>query len=324
MRSFKKIAAMIMAVAMLCSFTALANAVVELDAITAPTPENPNVTLGYAGTTTASERTMLVYKGTDLKGADVVYVDQFVAGASSVELALGTDAEDYGTYTVVAGGMGADKADTQTFEYKAATCDVTLTIGDNGFVENDYTGANLSETAVAVNKGTVINFKFLPHVGYIPAVTVNGEPVSISDTNELEVTVNANTAIAVTFVEAEATTIQSFSGAEIHTIEGNEAAEDKAEKYDAKLMFGKAVVPAGETIAEAGMYLKKWNGTDWEEYVEPRTVKYGPYFKAEGITSGKYGIRFIRFNAGKYQVRSYVKLANGEYEYGIPVEFEVE
>lgn len=322
MRSFKKIAAMIMAVAMLCSFTAFANAVVELADITAPNSDNPTVTLGYADTTTAAQRTMLVYKGTALEGADVVYINQFAEDADPVTLNL--EGSETATYTVVAGGMDVDKAHTKTFTYTAGSCNVTLTKNAYGFVENDFTGGELSETAVVVNKDTVINFKFLPHVGYIPTVTVNGESVSISDKNELEVTVNADTAIAVTFVEAEATTIQSFSGAEIHTIRGNEAAEDKAEKYESKLMFGKAVVPAGETITEAGMYLEKWNGSTYEAYTEPRTTPYGPYFKAEDVTSGKYGIRFIRFQAGKYRVRSYVKYGESGLETGIPVEFEVQ
>ena len=321
MRSFKKIAAMIMAVAMLCSFTALANAVVELADITAPNSDNPTVTLGYADTTTATQRTMLVYKGTALEGADVVYINQFAEDADAVELNL--EGSETATYTVVAGGMDVAEADTKTFDYTALGYNVTLTKSANGFVETE--GADLSETAVVVNKGTTIKLTLLPHVGYIPTVTVNDAPVGVSDTNEVSITVDGDKAIAVTFVEAEATAeYQSFSGSEIHTIAGNPNAEDKAEKYDSKLMFGKAIAPAGETITEAGMYLKKWNGTNWEEYVEPRTVKYGPYFKADNTVGGKYGIRFIRFNAGKYQVRSYVKYGDGQYAYGKPVEFEVE
>jgi len=321
MRSFKKIAAMIMAVAMLCSFTALANAVVELAPITAPDSDNPTVTLGYADTTTATQRTMLVYKGTDLEGADVVYVNQFAEDADAVELNL--EGSETATYTVVAGGMDAAEADTETFVYTALGYNVTLTKSENGFVRTE--GADLSETATVVNKGTVIKLTLLPHVGYIPTVTVNGDSVSVNENNEVSITVDAEKAIEVTFVEAEATAeYQSFSASEIHTIAGNPDAEDKAEKYDSKLMFGKAIAPAGETITEAGMYLEKWDGSAFVAYTEPRTTAYGPYFKADNMIGGKYGIQFIRFEAGRYQVKSYVKYGDGQYAYGKPVEFEVE
>ena len=129
--------------------------------------------------------------------------------------------------------------------------------------------------------------------------------------------------ISTTCLSEATDAYQSFSGAEIHTIAGNEAAEDKAEKYDSKLMFGKAIAPEGSEILEAGMYLEKWNGTEYEAFAGDRTFPDGPYFKANSMVDGKYGIRFIRFNAGKYQVKSYVKIGEDQYVYGIPVEFEV-
>ena len=323
MRSFKKIAAMIMAVAMLCSFTALANAVVELAPITAPDSDNTTVTLGYDwDNTTATQTTMLVYKGTALEGADVVYVNQFEKGASSV--GLNFEGLEYGDYTVVAGGMGADSADKETFNYRALAYNVTLTKSANGFVETE--GADLSETAVSVSKGTVIKLTLLPHVGYIPTVTVNDANVDINETNEVSITVDGEKAIVVNFEKAEATTeYQSFSGSEIHTIEGNEAAEDKADKYESKLMFGKAIAPAGAEILEAGMYLEKWDGSKFVEYTSERTNDaVAGYFKADNMTAdNKYGIRFIRFTAGKYQVKSYVKTDKGDYIYGKAVVFEV-
>ena len=335
MRSFKKIAAMIMAVAMLCSFTALADGVtVELSAITAPDSDNPTVTLGYTDATNASQTTMLVYKGNDnLAGADVVYINQFAAGADPVELRLGTDAEDYGTYTVVAGGMDVDTATKATFTYTMLAYDVTLTKTEGGIVTKDYSGNfNEENKLVDVLKGTEITFGFTPYVGYeVSEVTVDGEPVSVNTAGgELTVTVTADTVINVTFTEAvQDEEAQAFTSGGIYDVPANEEAAAEEDQIDSKLVFGKAIAPNGGEIIEAGMYLEKWDETAgaYVEFIASKENVGGPYFKAENRTADdKYGIRFFRFQAGRYQVKSYVKYGTGEGDvaFGAPVEFVVE
>ena len=315
MRSFKKIAAMIMAVAMLCSFTALAaDPSVTLNIVDEIDSNNPTIALDY--TSTASQTTMLVYKGEVLEGADVVYINQFAEGATPVTLDL-TDAEP-GKYTVVAGGMDVAEAVSDDFTYKAVTYAVTLRNDDEGFVEHNYTGEFATVTFTFTAK----------KLGYIPSVMVDNAPVSVVD-NKLTVTVNDNMEINVDFVEAVATeNYQSFNGAEIHSFAGDAEAEDNADRFDSKLMFGKAIAPTGETVTEAGMYLEQWNGTDWVGYETDTIIeKYGPYFAADAdkiTVDGKYGIRFIRFHRGTYRVKSYAKYGDGLYAYGTPVEFVVE
>lgn len=320
MRSFKKIAAMVMAVAMLCSFTALAaDPEVELNIVEEIDANNPTIELAY--TSTASQTTMLVYRGEELEGADVVYINQFAENADPVTLDLA--GAETGKYTVVAGGMDVAEADRAVFNYKAVTYAVALTADQtDGLVEYDYTG-----DLAAVNKDTEITFTLTAtKLGYIPSVTVDGTPVSVV-AGKFTVKVDGPKTIDVDFVEATATEkYQSFNGAEIHEFAGNPEAEDNADRFDSKLMFGKAIAPAGETVLEAGMYLAKWNGTDWEGYTSQKYVDVaGPYFKADNMTQdGKYGIRFIRFLAGRYQVKSYVKYGDDQYAYGEPVEFVVE
>lgn len=335
MRSFKKIAAMIMAVAMLCSFTALANDAgvkVELNAITAPDTDNPTVTLGYTADTNAAQTTMLVYKGENLAGADIVYVNQFAEGASPVELRLGTDADDYGTYTVVAGGMDVDTAYTTTFNHSLLAYDVTLTKTAGGTVTKDYAGNfNNENTLVDVLKNTEITFGFTPYVGYeLTSVTVDGEAVSVDKTGDnLTITVTDDTVIDVTFTEAVAEEVaQAFTSAGIYDVPANEAAEDE-DKLASKLVFGKAIAPNGGEIIEAGMYLEKWVEEEgaFKPFIASKEATGGPYFKANGRTAdNKYGIRFFRFEAGRYQVRSYVKYGpnDSDVEYGAPVEFVVD
>ncbi len=323
MRSFKKIAAMIMAVAMLCSFTALA-ADVELLPVSDADSDNTMVTIGYDwNKTTASQTTMLVYRGEALEGADVVYINQFAEKATPVTLDL-TGAEP-GGYTVIAGGMDVAEAKTKTFNFTALTYDVTLTVTGDGFVENDYDAANLSATPVAVNKDEVINFEIIPHLGNVAAVTVNGVP--FAGDGKLSVKVDGAKDIVIAFTEATTTEeVKAMSGADIHTLPGKPESEDPDEKYESKLMFGKAIAPAGQEILEAGMYLEKLNeeNDEFEPYEVERQAKVGPYFKAENQIDGKYGIRFIRFNKGTYRVKSYVKYGEDQYAWGKEVEFVVE
>ena len=200
MRSFKKIAAMIMAVAMLCSFTALAADVALLE-VADTDSDTPRVTIGYDWeATTAAQTTMVVYKNEVVNG-DIVYINQFAEDASAVTLELGNE---YGDYTVIAGGMDVATTATETFSYRALAYDVTLTVSGNGFVENDYTAANLSATPVAVNKGEVINFEIIPHLGNVATVTVNGENVAVDGSLAVEVTEAKN--IVITFTEVGAFT----------------------------------------------------------------------------------------------------------------------
>ena len=86
MRSFKKIAAMTLAVAMLCSFTAL-GAEVALTDINDITDGTTSVTINY--TSSASQSTVLLYAGTSLSGANVVYIDQLLKDAQTGGINVG-------------------------------------------------------------------------------------------------------------------------------------------------------------------------------------------------------------------------------------------
>ena len=183
MRSFKKIAAMIMAVAMLCSFTAL-GASVDISKIDV---SEYDVTIQH--TSDAKEVTALVYSGKDLSGANLVYIDQFENGYSIPTLTL-----DPGTYTVVMGGIDVLSADTDEFtvEDNTQSFNVSATSDANGYIKCDKTGT--------VEENTEISITFAPFVGYeLDTFKINGEDKTGAVTNGVysyKHTVTANTEIA--------------------------------------------------------------------------------------------------------------------------------
>lgn len=331
MRSFKKIAAMIMAVAMLCSFTALAAESVTLIGVDDTNSDNPTVTLGYDWeSTTAAQTTMVLYKDAVANG-DIVYINQFANGANAVELDLGNA---YGEYTIVAGGTDVATAVEETFTYSELKCDVTLVASEGGRVLNNFDG-ELSATATAVSKGTKIDFEFLPFVGYTVEVEINGESAGVEAAGgKRSITVTEDTAINVVFTEVQATTeVETFTAAEIHDIEADANAENKDDTIASKLIFGKAIAPNQGDIIERGMYLEKWvtateedQVSGYQPYAGERNDSTTAFFKANGFTvDGRYGIRFIRFSQGRYRVSSYVKYGNAEEPvFGEAVEFVVE
>lgn len=323
MRSFKKIAAMMLAVAMLCSFTALGAEVVLKDVADVDS-DNPVVTLGYDwSATTAAQTTMLVVKD----ATDIMYVNQFGEGASDVTLNLGNA---FGSYTVVAGGMDVDTATTETFAYTSLAYDVTLTKTAGGNVSKDYAGNFNAEGVIEdVAKNTEIKFTFNPYVGYvISSLTVNGEAAEIANNGgELTVVVTEDTAIDVVFTEAEAAdAAQAFTSEDIFDVPVAEGAEGE-EAIASKIIFGKAIAPNGGEVVEAGMYLEKKNAEgEYEAFIASKKGIGGPFFAASGKTAdNKYGIRFFRFEKGEYRVSSYVKYGPdaADVKFGKAVEFEV-
>ena len=328
MRMFKKVAAMIMAVAMLCSFTALGAEVTigEIadvnNAAGAPTVEVP-----YEATT-GIDVTVLAYEGTALNGADLVYIDQLTAG-SDVDFALDS-AGPFGTYTVAMGGTDVATAATATFDYADATpkYDIVVAAAENGYVACDT--ANLED----LKAGTKINFEFTPFMGYELTSLMVGETESITAVVNgkftLEVSADATVTAVFTAVEADVVNGDVFTASNVYDIAADADAELEKEQGKSKLTFGKAVEVSGKNARNMGMYVQVWDD-EKGEYVDFKTPKgVGPHYRATNPINNQYGIRFFSFEAGKYQVRSYVQYEDvesgelGETIYGDYVEFTVE
>ncbi len=318
MRSFKKIAAMTLAVAMLCSFTALGATVSPFDI--ADVTEGTEVTINY--TSDASQNTVLVYAGTSLSNANVVYIDQLVKNATRPTVDL-TNAPANTTYTVMVGGADVATAATDTFFYgvETATYNVTLTAGANGTASAD------KDLDVAIEDGDVVNFTFVPNLGYkLDSVLINDVPTSVSG-NTYALTVEGNTTVQPVFAaDAAIDTAPSYTYEKVFDLTAADA-ENVEKAFDSKIFFGKALASASEkTIVSMGMYVIK-DGVEFETTDDPATAydeSVGPYFAAAKKTAdNKYGIRFYAFPAGNYEVKAYVKYDDGSYEYGDAVEFTV-
>lgn len=313
MRSFKKIAAMTLAVAMLCSFTALGATVDPLNI--ADVTEGSEVAINY--TSNASQNTVLVYAGTSLSGANVVYIDQLLAGATRPTVDL-TNAPTNTDYTVIVGGADVATAATDTFYYgvQTATYNVTLTAGENGTASADRT------LPAEVEENDVVNFTFVPNLGYeLTAVEVNGVSQSVTD-NTFALTVTEDTTVQPVFTaDADLATADSYTYNKVFDLaaEHDEGLSQTGENFASKLFFGSAL--AGEkTITSMGMYVKK----DGAEFTTEEGV--GPYFAAAPhkiTTDNKYGIRFYAFAAGSYEVRAYAKYDDGTTAFGDIIEFTV-
>lgn len=304
MKSFKKIAAVTLAVAMLCSFTAL-GATVEIT--------SASVTDGVASieyTSDASQVTALVYSGTSLSGANLVYVDQLVGGSNIPALKL----SDYGKHTVAMGGIDVAVADTEEINYDDTTTTYALTLPEGvtgGTLDHDYTGdvANVAEN-------TEINFKIIPWLGYeLTSFMVGGEQnVGNVVNGAYKLTMTGPTSIAVTFspiVADENGEAQTFGG--VYEIAG-EKTDNPKDEGKSMLTFGSAATVDGKVATNMGIYLETADGTP----VTSRGSNVGPYFKAVNPTaSNMYGIRFFELEAGTYKAYAYVEytnLATGELE----------
>lgn len=324
MRSFKKIAAMIMAVAMLCSFTAL-GATVEIT----PFPEdltsaNPSVAINY--TSNASQNTILVYTGNE----NVVYIDQIAKGATKPTLDL-TGAPVETEYTVMVGGTNVDAADTETFFYGDSTPKFDVTVADptNGSVTFDV--ASLDD----IKSGNTVKFTFTPNFGYVlKSVTKtigDAEPVEFSANvdGEYALVVEADTIITAVFGKEDAyTSAESYTYKDVFDLaeEEDEGLSSTGQNFASKLFFGKAAVAEGKTIKSMGMEVYK----DGEGLVT-KDGSIDTKFAADPakIKNNKYGIRFYGFEKGEYSIRSYVEYeveegAEPDVAYGEYITFEVE
>lgn len=320
MRSFKKIAAMIMAVAMLCSFTAFAATVSDFTvADTSTVAPTANVKVE----SDAAQNTILAYKGTDPVGANVVYIDQLAGSAfttDGVSFQLGTNAADVGQYTVLVGGTDVAEAKSARFNHTDATpkYDVTLTSADNGTVS--YEG---SLTQVAEN--TEIAFTIVPYLGYeLSSLMVNDvESVSAVVNGVYTLTVTADTTITPVFAVVAADAGESYTYAEMFDLEAGVEEGDVA----SKLTFGQATEKADATITSMGMYVQVWSdeANDYVDFYTTGEEHYGPKFAAANWTTDyKYGIRFFGFEQGTYKVWSYVDYSDGASDKGAEIVFTVE
>ena len=316
MRSFKKIAAMIMAVAMLCSFTAFAVDTPVISEIADITTENPVLNLSY--TSDAAQDTILVYAGEQLVGANVVYIDQIANGSSVPEITL-DEAGPFGKHTVLIGGTDIATAGTAEFNYVNNTpkCNVTLNTADNGTVS--YEGALKN-----VDKDTEIAFTIVPYLGYkLSSLMVNGEEkVSAVVNGVYTLTVTADTTITPVFAvvadEGKSLTYGEMIDLEAGVEEGDVAS---------KLTFGQATEKADATITSMGMYVKVWSdeANDYVDFYTAGEEHYGPKFAAANWTTDyKYGIRFFGFAQGTYKVWSYVDYSDGTSDKGAEIVFTVE
>ncbi len=330
MRSFKKIAAVIMAVAMLCSFTAFAATVSDFTVANTSTA-NPTATVKVESD--AAQNTILAYKGTALAGANVVYIDQLGGTAfttDGVSFQLGTNVADTGTYTVVVGGTDVATAKTATFNHADATpkYDVTVAEYANGTVSYD------ADSLVDVNENTVITFTITPYLGYeLSSLMVNGVDKGSAVVNgTFELTVTANTTVEPVFARETTYAAEAYTYKEWFDVDASEGEDTSStgEKYASKLFFGKVDADAEKTVKSRGMALYVKDG---EEYIGFKTEKdtIDTYFAAnpEKVADGKYGIRFYAFSEGDYMVKSYIEYAVEEgaepdIVYGEEIYFTVE
>ena len=326
MRSFKKIAAMIMAVAMLCSLTAFA---AEVTSVTVADTTTLAPTANVVIASDAAQNTILAYKGTALAGANVVYIDQLdgaTVAADGVSFDLGTDAADAGEYTVMVGGTDVATARPATFNHTDATpkynVDVQLADAMDGTVSWDEDISLLQP----VNKGTVITFKLIPHLGCeLVSLLVNGvESVSAVVNGTYTLTVNADTTIRPVFDwEVAAGEGKSYTYAEMFDLEAGVEDGDVA----SKLTFGQAEEKTDAEITSMGMYVKVWSdeANDYVDFYTTGEEHYGPEFAAAKWTNDyRYGVRFFGFAQGTYKIWSYVKYDDGTVLNGDAIEFTVE
>lgn len=333
MRSFKKIAAMIMAVAMLCSFTAL-GAEVNIGEIVVT--EDNFVTIPFTAKD-VEEVTALVYSGEDLSGANLVYIDQFDADAYTDNnvSALPAFKVGEGAHTVLMGGTGLSTATSKSFTGKEELVEewtVTVAETENGYIKAFIDGEE-ADLSSKITNGTKINLEFAPYIGYeLASFTIGGVDKTTSITNTKGVSTYAYTAeedaeIVVTFKEVSVDAAEGgvHTSADIYDVEGTDDNDDKADD-SFKLTFGKVVEAAGKDIDEYGMIVEVKNGDNWDKFYTKSGA--GNYFKSlTGLANGAYGMRFFGFTAGTYRVTSYVKYKDAEgnvtEKTGAPVVFEV-
>ena len=319
MRSFKKIAAMALAVAMLCSFTVL-GAEVNLTDVADTTSANPTVTLNY--TSDASQNTILVYAGTALNNADVVYIDQLAKGAAAdgIDVTIPNEAPVDTNYTIMVGGSDVATAATDTFFYSDSTPKYDVTVSPATFGNVSASVGSLTN----VIENTDVVFTFAPNLGYeIKNITLNEVVTAITD-NRYTLKVTADTTIVANFTAIDTTATGAYTYDKIIDVATGAAVENADKDLPSKLVFAKAV---GTDIVQMGMYMQKETATAgvYEDFVTTGESMYGPYFAAAKWTGDRqYGMRFYAFAAGNYKMQSYTKHGDGTYTYGNAIEFTVE
>ncbi len=327
MRIFKKVIALAIAAAMLCSFSALAaHEATGTTAVEGTDGKKFEVNLN----SDASMLSVLAYTGTSLADANIAYVDQYAAGADVI-VTLGDDAES-GEYKVLVGGTGVATAASTSYTYVKPVTEFDVTLPSsvaNGYVEYD------ADSLTALEVGTEVVFNFYAHMGFeLSELTVNGTSVKDAMTgNTYTLTVAADLAtegaIAVvpTFTAvaaADPATGAVYTSSEVYDSGEYEGDEDPAHAgLNTNLTFGKVVPVAGKTVKAMGMKVEQKVDGNWADFTTPGG--YGPKFAAKGWTSDfMYGIRFVGFNAGTYRVISYVEYTDGAETTGTPVEFVVQ
>lgn len=334
MRSFKKIAAMIMAVAMLCSFTALG---AEVTIGEFAVNEENVVTIPFTATD-VEEVTALVYSGTTLSGANLVYIDQFDADAYADvngSTALPAFKVGEGVHTVLMGGTGLTKAATAEFEGKVELVKewTVSTSATNGYIKAFIDGEE-ADLSSKITDGTVINLEFAPYIGYeLDSFKINDEEKATTGNakgvSTYAYTAKENAEIVVTFksVSVDAAEGGVHTSADIYDVAGNDDNDDKADD-SSKITFGKVTEVSGKTILSRGMKVETKVDGEWK----PFKTEDGLFAANEGkwTADGAYGIRFFGFTAGTYKVTSYVQYADAEtgepdaeLVYGASVEFTV-
>ena len=322
MRSFKKIAAMIMAVAMLCSFTALGAEVyvdyIELDG---------NVATIYYIAEEVDEVTALVYTG-DLNSSDanIVYIDQFDSAVYADD-GLSVVLEEEGDHTVLLGGTGVAISDVceDYFTYEAGEQTYTISLApvtnNGGYIRPNK---SLSET---FESGAEIELTFAPYIGYaLDSLTIGGNVISglepVNGVYTYKHTVTANAEIVVRY-EA----IETSAEGDVHTSGGIYNIAAGAERAS-KIAFGKAVVgTSGKNIVSRGMEVFHKVDGEYVPFQNPSEQGTEGLFAAEDgkwTNDGAYGIRFFGFADGDYRIRAYVQYeGDAEPVYGDPVFFTV-
>lgn len=322
MRSFKKIAAMTIAVAMLCSFTAL-GASVEIGDIADTSSANPTTTLDYTADGVA-QVSMIVYQGDINSNANVVYVDQRAANADKPSITLPADS-GFGTYNILMGGSGLDAAVSGSFEHVNLRTgnDVSIAV-TNGYVKHNLAGTPTTEDGVMtfteVEDGTSVTLNLSAYLGYeLTTFTVNGtSEINAVEGGAYTFEVSEDTAIVATFtaIDAASSNYIPYTSAEIYDIDSEENEDDRF-AGKSKLSFGKAVAIDGDTLLETGMLVEvqvtdeETQEKTWDEFTTTGKGQKGPYFAAANRTGdNQFGIRFFGFTQGTYRVCAYAKYEN--------------
>ena len=333
MRSFKKIAAMIMAVAMLCSFTALGANVLNLAAtdVTIDTSAADTASSKITYSSDASQHTILAHYGENLSGANVVYIDQFDKGvyADGVNIILGKD-DPKGIYKVWVGGTDVATAASTTFTYSEDTPAVALTLPET--VVNGELSNNLADDAdlLALPAGTKVTFTATPKFGYVlKSFTVNGDNKADGDAETFTVELTEDTTIAVEFArEDDYSTNAAYTYKDWVDVaaEEDEELSSTGETYASKVFFGKALAADDKVIKSMGMEVyKDGEGVKTKDGSIDTKFAANPekIINVENIY--KYGIRFYAFTSGgNYEIKAYVEYEDGEVVYGDSITFTVE